>query len=112
MTTQFGPGADPEALRAALRAWLADNTPAGWHEQLRTASKEEFREFNVANAQRLREAGLLAAHWPTEFGGGGYSFREQLLIQEELIRADFPQPRLLEISLAHIAATLMAYGNP
>src|SRR4051794_30392229 len=106
MTARFAPGVDPEALRAPLREWLTDNTPADWHEELRTASKQQFRDFNVANAQRLREAGLLAAHWPAEFGGGGFSFREQLVIQQELIRADFPQPRLLEISLAHIAATL------
>lgn len=105
------PGADPEALREPLRAWLAGHTPTGWHEELRTASKARFREFNVGHAQLLREAGILAAHWPAEFGGGGFSFREQLVIQEELIRADYPQPRLLEISLAHIAATLMTYGN-
>jgi alkylation response protein AidB-like acyl-CoA dehydrogenase len=110
--SRITPSADPEALRAPLRAWLAENTPAGWHEELRTATKAEFRDFNVRQAQRLREAGILAAHWPLAHGGGGFSFGEQLVIQEELIRADFPQPRLLEISLAHIAATLMAYGNP
>jgi alkylation response protein AidB-like acyl-CoA dehydrogenase len=110
--TRITPTGDLEALRTSVQAWLAENTPTGWHDELKTATKEQFREFNVRQAQSLREAGLLAVHWPVEFGGGGFSFREQLIIQEELVRGDFPQPRLLEISLAHIAATLMTYGNP
>jgi alkylation response protein AidB-like acyl-CoA dehydrogenase len=105
------PSADPGRLRTAVRDWAAANTPPGWHEELKTASKREFRRFNIRQAQLLRQAGLLAAHWPKEFGGGGFTFAQQLVIQEELVRADFPQPRLLEIALAHIAATLMAYGR-
>ena len=105
------PTGDPEMLRAQVRAWLADNTPQGWHEQLRTATPTAFREFNVHYARLLRDAGLLATHWPREFGGPGFSFDEQLVVQEEMVRADFPQPRLLEISLQHIAATLMAHGT-
>jgi alkylation response protein AidB-like acyl-CoA dehydrogenase len=100
-----------DRLRAAVREWAAANTPPDWHGGLATATKREFREFNIAQAQRLRQAGLLAAHWPKEFGGGGFTFAEQLVIQAELVRADFPQPRLLEIALAHIAATLMAHGS-
>jgi alkylation response protein AidB-like acyl-CoA dehydrogenase len=105
------PTEDLDQLRSSVRAWAAASTPPGWHEELKTATKRKFREFNIAQAQLLRRAGLLAAHWPREFGGGGFTFREQLVIQEELVRADFPQPRLLEIALAHIAATLMAYGT-
>ena len=105
------PAGDLEQLRSAVRDWAVANTPPGWHNELSTATKRQFREFNVRQAQLLRQAGLLAAHWPKEFGGGGFSFAEQLVIQEELVRADFPQPRLMEIALAHIAATLMAYGS-
>src|SRR5215471_17040407 len=109
--TRIAPAGDLEQLRFAVRDWAVASTPPGWHAELSTATKRQFRDFNIRQAQRLREAGLLAAHWPKEFGGGGFSFREQLIIQEELVRADFPQPRLLEIALAHIAATLMAYGS-
>jgi alkylation response protein AidB-like acyl-CoA dehydrogenase len=105
------PAGDLEQLRSAVRDWAMANTPSGWHAELSTATKGQFREFNIRQAQLLRQAGLLAAHWPKEFGGGGFSFAEQLIIQEELVRADFPQPRLMEIALAHIAATLMAYGS-
>ena len=109
--TRIVPTGDPERLRRSVRDWLAVNTPPDWHDELKTATKAHFREFTIRQARLLRGAGLLAAHWPEEFGGGGFTFREQLVIQEELVRADFPQPRLLEISLAHIAATLMAYGT-
>jgi len=105
------PSGDLEQLRSAVRDWAVANTPPDWHAELSTATKRQFRDFNIRQAQLLRQAGLLAAHWPKEFGGGGFSFAEQLVIQEELVRADFPQPRLMEIALAHIAATLMAYGS-
>jgi alkylation response protein AidB-like acyl-CoA dehydrogenase len=105
------PSGDLEQLRSAVRHWAVANTPPDWHAELSTATKRQFRDFNIRQAQLLRQAGLLAAHWPKEFGGGGFSFAEQLIIQEELVRADFPQPRLMEIALAHIAATLMAYGS-
>jgi alkylation response protein AidB-like acyl-CoA dehydrogenase len=111
MTAPIVPSDGLDQLRAAVREWAVANTPPGWHEELKTATKRQFREFNIRQAQLLRRAGLLAAHWPKEFGGGGFSFAEQLVIQSELVRADFPQPRLLEIALAHIAATLMAYGS-
>ena len=110
--TRIAPGGDLETLRANVRGWLADNTPVGWHEELRTAAPEGFRDFNVRYARLLRDAGLLAVHWPREFAGPGFSFDEQLVIQEEMVRADFPQPRLLEIALQHVAATLMAHGTP
>jgi len=106
------PSGDLEALRAEVRAWVEENVQAGWHDELKTATRSQFRDFNVRQARLLREAGLLATHWPVEFGGSGFSFREQLVIQEELVRADFPQPRLLEISLAHVGATLMSHGSP
>jgi alkylation response protein AidB-like acyl-CoA dehydrogenase len=106
------PSGDLGRLRAAVRDWAAANTPPDWHAALSTATRRQFRDFNIRQAQLLRQAGLLASHWPKEHGGGGFSFAEQLVIQEELVRADFPQPRLLEISLAHIAATLIAYGRP
>jgi alkylation response protein AidB-like acyl-CoA dehydrogenase len=111
VTTPIVPSLGLEQLRTAVRAWAAANTPPGWHDALKTATTRQFRDFNIRQARLLREAGLLATHWPTEFGGGGFSFAEQLVIQEELVRADFPQPRLLEIALAHIAATLIAYGS-
>jgi alkylation response protein AidB-like acyl-CoA dehydrogenase len=111
MTAPIVPAGGLDQLRAAVREWAAANTPPGWHDELKTATKRQFREFNIRQAQLLRRVGLLAAHWPKEFGGGGFSFAEQLVIQSELVRADFPQPRLLEIALAHIAATLMAYGS-
>jgi alkylation response protein AidB-like acyl-CoA dehydrogenase len=105
------PSGDLGQLRSAVRDWAAASTPPGWHAELSTATKRQFRDFNIRQAHQLRTAGLLAAHWPKEFGGGGFSFAEQLVIQEELVRADFPQPRLMEIALAHIAATLMTYGS-
>jgi alkylation response protein AidB-like acyl-CoA dehydrogenase len=111
MNAPIGPSLGPQQLRSAVREWAAANTPPAWHDQLKTATRQQFREFNIRQARLLREAGLLATHWPQEFGGGGFTFAQQLVIQEELVRADFPQPRLLEIALAHIAATLIAYGS-
>ena len=111
MDLPIRPTGDPEALRKQVRAWLEEHAPAGWHDELATASPAEFRAFNLRMAALLRAAGLLTPHWPVRFGGGGFSFGEQIVIQDEMVRADFPQPRLLEITLQHVAATLMAHGD-
>jgi alkylation response protein AidB-like acyl-CoA dehydrogenase len=38
----------------------------------------------------LGRLGLLAVHWPTEFGGGGRVLTDAAIVAEELVRADVP----------------------
>jgi alkylation response protein AidB-like acyl-CoA dehydrogenase len=107
----FQAGTGAERLRSMVRDWLLVNTPRGWQREVAGFSRSQFRAFNLEHAARLHAAGLLVPHWPRRFGGGGFPFDEIVVIQQELVRADYPQPRLLEITLNHAAATLMTHGS-
>jgi alkylation response protein AidB-like acyl-CoA dehydrogenase len=104
--------ADLDTYRANVRRWLEANTPAGWEQTLPFADDDEVAEFFENWARTLHSAGLLVAHWPERFGGAGASVAQQLILQEEMTRANAPRPRYLAISLGHAAATLMEHGTP
>ena len=81
--------ADPETLRAELRAWLADHPDAG--------------------GRALAEAGLVAPHWPRPWGlGAGPA--EQLVIQEELAAAKVVLPEN-QIGIGWAGPTIIAGGT-
>src|SRR5262245_29283154 len=84
------PGGDHEELRRGVRDWCATHVPKGWREQQRGVSHEELVEFLRWWGSCLREAGLLAPHWPKGWGGG-FSIPEQIFIAEELARGDAPR---------------------
>lgn len=100
-----------EDFRARISAWLAENSPHGWKQQLHSADENEARDFFRAWARKLHEAGLLVASWPEQFGGSGASLEKQVVIQQELTRVDAPRARYQAISLGHAAATLMEHGT-
>lgn len=104
--------ADLDTYRANVRRWLEANTPAEWEQTLPFADDDEVAEFFENWARTLHSAGLLVAHWPERFGGAGASVAQQLILQEEMTRANAPRPRYLAISLGHAAATLMEHGTP
>ena len=60
---------------------------------------------------QLREAGLLAPHWPKEWGGG-YSVPEQVVIAEELARGDVPRNALFHVAIFNVAPTLVHSATP
>ncbi len=89
------------AFRQRLRAWLAANAPtaaSGGVEALKAWQK------------KLYEAGWLGLNWPKEYGGQGASFREQVVYNEEVIRARTPAP-INGIGLMIVGPTLIAVGS-
>ena len=106
-----GPEVGDEEARAVLAAWARENVPAGWRERLRGAGEEEFVGFQREWFECLREAGLLAGHWPIEWGGGGHSLARQAAIAEELARAGAPQLSVNSVALYHAAGTLLGAGS-
>ena len=110
MQDQIRPGLG-DRLRPALRAWLQATAPRSWRAEMAGASETEWKEFNDSCFSLLRGIGLAVPHWPEEYGGG-FTFAEQLIIKEEMRRADFPLPRFHMISLGHAAATLLQHGTP
>lgn len=65
------------------RAWrLAEQFSA------RAAHYDERAEFPFANFALLKEAGFLSLTVPAEYGGGGASLYELVLVQETLAQGD------------------------
>jgi alkylation response protein AidB-like acyl-CoA dehydrogenase len=104
---------EAEKLRHELRAWLDANLTdrlrgANWanasdpdHEDMTL-----LREWNA----RLADARYAAIAWPEEYGGRGADVMEQVVLAEEMSRADAPGT-LNPIGISNIAPAIMTYGT-
>src|SRR5579872_3014729 len=104
------PGGSLEELRRGVRDWCATHVPKHWRGDLRGAEHPAMVEFLRWWAGQLREAGLLAPHWPREWGGG-FSIPEQVVIAEELARGDVPRNALFHVGVFNVAPTLFHNGT-
>lgn len=102
---------DAETFRAALRAWLADAIPADWKARIVARGDEGYLDVQREWYATLTGAELATAHWPRAWGGAGLSLDMQVILYEELARADAPFADLYTISLFHMPATLFAHGT-
>jgi len=89
-----------ELRGAAVQAALAD-VPVG------DIGGPELRRLY----RLLGERGLLAPHWPAEYGGQGRTFAEGIIVAEELVRSGIPDT--LHISTIQIVGQfLLLIGTP
>lgn len=100
-----------EALRLQARQWFAQNVPAGWRDTMTGTSDPAFIQFQKDWMRRLVAGGFATAHWHAGWPGGGRSLDEQIVIAEEMVRADAPRLILYFISLYHAAMTLFEWGT-
>ena len=80
---------EAEAYRKQIQAFLAEHLPDDWQgisqlpEGERSAWLADWRKL-------LADRGLLAVAWPKEFGGGGLTPLEQVVLAEEFARVNAP----------------------
>ncbi|MGO9881436.1 MAG: acyl-CoA dehydrogenase family protein [Solirubrobacteraceae bacterium] len=97
------------AYRAEARAWLEahkDEAPP------RSGSYESEDYINARRAwqRRLAEAGLAAVTWPVEVGGRGLGPIEQVIVNQEISRAQVPG--ILDvIGIGMLGPCLIAHGT-
>jgi alkylation response protein AidB-like acyl-CoA dehydrogenase len=81
MNFDFTP--EQHRLREEIRAWLQREVP---EEMQRTAQSEaesrEMFEMGRALEKRMARDGWLVVGWPREYGGGGFGFTEQAIVNE------------------------------
>lgn len=100
------------AYQAGVREFLRQRLPSDWA-GVGALDPDERSAFLDTWRNELRDAGYLAASWPTEVGGGGATLFEQSLLLEEFVRVGvphFPWPSdLFGVNL--IGLTLLARGT-
>lgn len=103
--------ADAETFRLEVRAWIEKNLTndvKGLHNRgdINQADLAKLKAWN----KKMAEARYVAMSWPEAFGGRNAGVMQQVVLAEEMHRANAPGP-LNPIGLNNIAPSIMAYGT-
>jgi alkylation response protein AidB-like acyl-CoA dehydrogenase len=102
---------DAEAYRQKVQAFLAEKLPTNW-KGIGQLEGDELHDFVRGWRRTLHEAGYLAPGWPTEYGGGGLSALEQVVIAEEFARAGVPTGGSNDVfGIQMLGNTLLLWGT-
>ncbi|HEY5025141.1 MAG TPA: acyl-CoA dehydrogenase family protein [Acidimicrobiales bacterium] len=101
------------AFRAEARRWLEANLSGEFAEGRglgRAGLQHEGRGLRTAWERRLGEDGWTCVSWPVEYGGRGASMSQQVIWNEEYVRANAPA-RVNVMGEGLLGPTLIAYGT-
>ena len=104
-------------FRSSARVWLEENCP----QSMRTAMVQEEivwggRRAHYENPEskvwldRLAEKGWTCPTWPQEYGGGGLSKEQTIILNEELRRIN-ARPGLTSFGISMLGPVLLEYGS-
>ncbi len=109
MNPTYGPEA--EAYREKVQAFLAEKLPDDWA-GIGRLEGDAIAEFVTWWRGVLYESGYLAPGWPTEYGGGGLSALEQVIIAEEFAKAGVPTGGPNDVfGIQMLGNTLLLWGT-
>jgi alkylation response protein AidB-like acyl-CoA dehydrogenase len=91
-----------EKFREEVRRFLDENLPP---ESERTAA------FYGEWFKKIREKRWVGFNWPTEYGGGGGSIMEQVILKEEMVKRKAPPLGTCYMGLAWVGPGLIQYGT-
>ena len=102
-----------EAFRKEVRAWLEANVPDDLRGRGFAATRADREQVLRLRRwqKRMHEAGYVGMDWPIECGGRGASIVEQLILFQEMARAESPQ-FINRGGLSMLGPTLMRHGTP
>jgi alkylation response protein AidB-like acyl-CoA dehydrogenase len=93
---------EEEAFREEVRAFIREHLPP---EDARTMQ-------DIASFQRMvREKRWVGFSWPAEYGGGGGSVMEQVILKEEMAKARAPALGTCFMGLAWVGPAIIQYGS-
>ena len=101
------------AFRQEVRAWISDNCVGEFAESGDVGGpgrEHEGFEVRLAWEQLLGQAGWTCLGWPPEWGGRGASIAQQVIWNEEYVRASCPA-RVGVFGEGLLGPTLIAYGT-
>src|SRR5437870_8541995 len=77
---------DEEEFRQEIRDFLKTELPQGWNDTLVLDNEsEEYIELAKDFTRKVGAKGWLAAHWPQEQGGLGWSVWQYVVLNEEVV---------------------------
>ena len=80
---------EAETYREKVQAFLAERLPADW-QGIGRLEGDALHAFVAEWRAVLADARYLAPGWPAEYGGGGLSALEQVIVGEEFAKAGVP----------------------
>jgi alkylation response protein AidB-like acyl-CoA dehydrogenase len=102
---------EAEAYREKVQAFLAEKLPTDWR-GIGQLEGDALRSFVTEWRRTLHEGGYLAPGWPVEYGGGGLSALEQVIIAEEFARAGVPTGGPNDVfGIQMLGNTLLLWGS-
>ncbi|MGB3809610.1 MAG: acyl-CoA dehydrogenase family protein, partial [Parvibaculum sp.] len=105
MDMSFSP--EDLAFRDEVRTFIADNYPKDLKSR---RTRGEMTKDDILKWHRiLHKKGWVVPHWPTQYGGTGWSITQRYIWNEENARAE-TQP-LLPFGLAMVGPVIFNYGN-
>lgn len=102
---------EADAYRIEIQAFLAENLPKGWR-GLWALTPEERLKFVDGWREKLAERRLIAPAWPKEYGGGGLSPLENVVLAEEFAKSRAPLGREIDSpGINMLGPTLLQVGT-
>ena len=102
---------EAEAYREKMVAFLGEHLPADW--KCRGAlSPEQLATFTAEWRSTLSANSLLAPSWPAEYGGGGLTALEKVIMAEEFLKAGVPTGGNNDpFSIQMVGNTILNWGS-
>jgi alkylation response protein AidB-like acyl-CoA dehydrogenase len=103
---------EQERFRAEVRAWFEVNLPPELAQRPRDA-EENYRQYLLRRAlgRRLAERGWLYPLAPTQYGGGGLSVDEAIILEEEADRLNLSLPPYYDSGGRLGSASILVWGT-
>ena len=75
-----------KVFRDDVKKWLKETLPSTLSEKVKKYQRLNREDYEIF-MKNLNDRGWLAWHWPTEYGGTGWSAIEKHIFEEEIINA-------------------------
>ena len=100
-----------EEYREKVQAFLAEKLPSNW-QGIGSMEGKAVEEFVGEWRNILASSPYLAPGWPVEYGGGGLSALEQVIVAEEFARAGVPTGSFNDtFGIQMLGNTLLIWGT-